>query len=220
MSEQQIPLTAEVILKMFRETREQFRELREQMQASAEQTARRQEETDRQIKETDRIVKETAEQMKKTDRQIEKTNRKVENLGTRIGEIVENMVGGSIVAQFQNYGYNVTETSRNVEFGQGTPLAGEIDVLLDDGDVAILIEVKTKLTTDEVRHHIEQIEKYRKLKDNAGTGKKLYVGAVASTVVADNVVKFAQKNGMYVIVQSGDAVEIITPPEGFKAKEW
>jgi hypothetical protein len=30
----------------------------------------------------------------------------------------------------------------------------------------------------------------------------------------------AHVNGMYVIVQSGKAVEIITPPEGFVAKEW
>jgi hypothetical protein len=39
-------------------------------------------------------------------------------------------------------------------------------------------------------------------------------------VVSKEVVKFAQKKGMYVIVQSGEAVEIVTPPKGFKAKEW
>ena len=31
---------------------------------------------------------------------------------------------------------------------------------------------------------------------------------------------FAHENGMYVIVQSGEAVEIVQTPEGFKAKEW
>ena len=131
---------------------------------------------------------------------------------------VENVVGGNIITQFQNYGYVVTGISRNIEFGiKGTTAAGEIDVLLDDGDVAILIEVKTKLTTDDVRDHVEQMEKYRRWKDDS---KKRYIGAVASTVVDDNVIKFAQKNGMFVIVQSGYAVEILAPPEGFKAKEW
>ena len=43
---------------------------------------------------------------------------------------------------------------------------------------------------------------------------------VTGSVVADNVVKFAQKNGMDVIVQLGNSVEILTPPEGFKANEW
>ena len=164
---------------------------------------------------------ESARRQEETDRQMKETDRKISALGSRIGEIVENMVGGNIVSQFQNYGYNVTEISRNIEFGiKGTTAAGEIDVLLDDGDVAILIEVKTKLTTDDVRDHIEQMGKYRRCKDGKGESKKRYIGAVASTVVDDNVVKFAQKNGMYVIVQSGYAVEILTPPEGFKAKEW
>ncbi|MDR0327869.1 MAG: hypothetical protein LBI05_06195 [Planctomycetaceae bacterium] len=161
---------------------------------------------------------ETAEQMKETDRQMKRTDKKISELGNRIGQIVENMVGGNIVSQFQNYGYNVTVISRNIEFGiNGTAPDGEIDVQLDDGDVAILIEVKTKLTVDDVRHHLETMEKYRKCK---GDNQKRYIGAVASTVVDDNVVKFAQKNGMYVIVQSGYAVEILVPPEGFKAKEW
>ena len=190
------PLTYDGILELFREDREQLREMREQM------------------KETDRLMKET-------DRKIERVSSDIGKLGSRIGEIVENMVGGNIVSQFQNYGYCVTEISRNIEFGiKNTTTAGEIDVLLDDGDVAILVEVKTKLTTDDVRNHIEQMEKYRRWKDGKGEGKKRYIGAVASTVVDDNVVTFAQKNGMFVIVQSGYAVEIIAPPEGFKAKEW
>jgi predicted AAA+ superfamily ATPase len=190
------PLTYTELLDSFREIRETLRENAEQM------------------KETDR-------RMKETDRQMKETDQKIGRLGSRIGEIVENMVGGNIVAQFQNYGYSVTEMSRNIEFGiQGTASAGEIDVLLDDGDVAILIEVKTKLTTDDVRDHIEQMEKYRRWKDGKGEGNKRYIGAVASTVVDDNVVKFAQKNGMFIIVQSGYAVEILVPPEGFKVKEW
>jgi multidrug efflux pump subunit AcrB len=197
------PLTYTALFDSFREIRETLRENAEQMK----ETDRRMRETDQRMKETDRIVQENAQQ--------------IGRLGSRIGEIVENMVGGNIVTKFQNYGYNVTEISRNIKFGiQGTTSAGEIDVLLDDGDVAILIEAKTKLTADDVHDHIERLEKYRRWKDGKGEGKKRYIGAVASTVVDDNVVKFAQTNGMYVIVQSGYAVEILDPPEGFKAKEW
>jgi len=46
------------------------------------------------------------------------------------------------------------------------------------------------------------------------------IGAVAGAVVEGDAAEFAQENGMYVIVQSGKAVEILTPPEGFKPKEW
>jgi hypothetical protein len=197
-------LTYEGILELFRETQEQ-------MKAQSAETDRKFQDTDRKFQDTDRIIKETAALVKRT-------NQDVSALGDRIGEIVENMVGGNIIGQFQNYGYNVTGISRNIEFGiNGNAPTGEIDVQLDDGDVAILIEVKTKLTIDDVRHHIETMEKYRKCKND---NQKRYIGAVASTVAADNVVKFAQKNGMYVVVQSGYAVEILKPPKGFKAKEW
>jgi hypothetical protein len=47
-----------------------------------------------------------------------------------------------------------------------------------------------------------------------------YEGVLAGAVVADNVAKFAQSNGMYVITQSGETFEIVQPPKGFIAKRW
>jgi len=150
------------------------------------------------------------------------TREQIAALGSRVGEIVEHMIGGkSILSQFQALGYGVTDYSRNKHFGvRGTNACGQIDMLLEDGDVAILIEVKTNLKNDDVLDHIERLEKYRRWMDGKGEGKKRYIGALACAVAAENVVKFAQKNGMYVIVQLGNNVEIIDPPEGFTAKEW
>ena len=88
------------------------------------------------------------------------------------------------------------------------------------GNVAILVEVKTNLRNDDVLDHIERLEKYRQWKDNKGESKKRYIGALACAMVKDNVVKFAQKKGMYVIVQLGNNVEIVASPKGFKAREW
>ena len=116
---------------------------------------------------------------------------------------------------------SITEHSRRKVFGKDTSDNGQIDLLLEDGDIAILIEVKTNLKTNDVREHIERLEKYRRCMDKKGNGdKKRYVGAVAAAVAEQNVIEFAQKKGLYVIVQSGDAVKIVTPPKGFKAKTW
>ena len=38
--------------------------------------------------------------------------------------------------------------------------------------------------------------------------------------VKGDAATIAQQNGMYVIVQSGKAFNIVPPPDGFKAKEW
>jgi len=170
---------------------------------------------DRMIEETDRKFQESAEQIKET-------NKRIAALGSRIGEIVENMVSGNIVEKFQALGYDVTGCSPNKSFKyKDLGISGEIDLFLDDGDVAILIEVKTTLETTDVREHIERLEKYRRYTDARRLGRQSrFIGAVAGAVVKDDAAKFAQENGLYVIVQSGDAVEIIPPPEGFSAKEW
>jgi hypothetical protein len=219
------PLTYEGILEMFRETDRKFQETDRKFQ----KTDRKFQETAEQMKETDRKFQETAEQMKETDRkfqetaeQMKETHKKISALGSRIGEIVESMVAGNIVDKFQKLGYDVTGCSPRKSFRyKELGLSGEIDLLLDDGDVAILIEVKTTLETADIREHIERLEKYRRYADARGIGdKRRFIGAVAGAVVSDDAAQFALESGMYVIVQSGEAVEIVTPPEGFMVKEW
>jgi len=196
----QSTLTYEGILEMFRETRQQMQE------------------TDRKI---DRLFAEADRRMQETNRQMQETDKKISALGSRIGEIIESMVKGDIVAKFQALGYEVTECSRNKFFEyKKLGIRGEIDLFLDDGEIAVLIEVKTHLETADVRNHIERLEKYRRCTDAKGPNKRRFIGAVAGAVATDEAVKFAQENGLYAIVQSGKAVEIVAPPDGFRAKEW
>ena len=210
MSEQQSPLTYEGVLEMFRETRLMIQEI-----------GRKQEETSLQIKETSEQMKDTDRKMKETDRKMKETNRQIAALGSRIGQIVENMIGGNIVAQFQEFGYEINDYCRNRVFeSKELDISGEIDLLLENGDIAILIEVKTTLETEDIRDHIERLEKFRHHIDAKGNDQRRFLGAVAGAVVTKDIAKFAQKHGMYVIVQSGEAVEIMTPPEDFVAKKW
>jgi len=64
------------------------------------------------------------------------------------------------------------------------------------------------------------MEKYRIYANARWNDPTRFIGAVAGAVVTDEAKDFAHENGMYVIVQSGDAVEIVSVPVGFKAKEW
>jgi hypothetical protein len=197
MSTQQVPVTLESIL-----------ETLQRITLRQEESARRQEETDRQMKDTDRRMKET--------------DRRVGGLSSKVGLIIENMIYGDIVSQFQELGYEVSSRCQNKEFGkEGTKESGEIDLLLEDGDVAILIEAKTTLKTDHVLEHIERLEKYRRFTNARNRDMHVgYIGAVAGAVVANNVIDFAHANGLYVIVQTARDVKIVETPEGFKAKKW
>ena len=194
-------LTYEGILELYRQTAEQMRETDRLFQESKREMDRlfqeSRQETDRLFqeskRETDRKFQESAEQIKRTHREISA-------LGSHVGEIVENMVAGDIVAQFRDLGYNVKERSQNRVFGEeGTSESSEDDVL----------------------DHIERLEKYRRHVDaKSHLGQRRFVGAVAGTVVAENVINFAHKNGLYVIIQSARAVEILPQPAGFVAQQW
>ena len=170
----------------------------------------------------DKRMAETDKRMAETDRQIRKTSHEIGRLTSSVGRVIENMVAGNIVKKFRALGYDVTGCSPNKEFEiEALGIVGEIDLLLDDGPVGILVEVKTTLKTDDVRDHIEKIKEYRRYADARGFGdKRHFIGAVAGAVIEGDAETFAHENGMYVIVQSGDAVEILAQPEGFKAKEW
>ena len=207
MSVQQVPLTHESILEMFRETREQFRVIGEQMK-----------ETDRKIQETTAQIKETDRQL---NRQMKRTSKEVGALGSRIGTIVENMVKGDIVAKFRAFDYEIDDYCEKKKFENNKiDVHGEIDLFLENGDIAILIEIKTTLETKDVRKHIDRLEKFRRYVDAKGVDKRHFIGAVAGAVIEGEAEEFAHENGIYVIVQSGKAVDIVTPPAGFVAKKW
>jgi len=208
------PLTYESVLELIREnSRKTRREIREISRATKEQGA-----------EFDR-------RMRKTELAMEKMCQEVGGLGNSIGRIIEHMIGERIIEKFQALGYNVTyPVVRNCSFSSAKlGLYGEFDLTLVDSDVIILIEVKTTLETADVRKHLKKIAEYRNHIATDGfvqphvrhlLPNTRFIGAVAGAVVTDEAKDFALENGLYVIVQSGEAVEIVPTPEGFKAREW
>ncbi|MCL2005321.1 MAG: hypothetical protein FWG73_04065 [Planctomycetaceae bacterium] len=79
---------------------------------------------------------------------------------------------------------------------------------------------KATLETADVRKFIEKIKEFRIYADARWNDPTRYIGAVAGAVVENNAIKFAHENGLYTIVQSGEAAEIVPVPEGFQAREW
>ena len=204
MSNQQ--LTYESVLELIRENSREFsRSLKEQ------------------AAEFDRRTAEIREQMQKTDRRIERTNRQVGELNGSMGKVIERMVAGQNIAkQFQEkFGYVIESHSRNKTFGDNLPkgLQGEIDLFLENGDIAIVIEVKTTFKAKNVGSLKDKLEKFRRASDLKGDRRR-FIGAIAGAVIEGDAAGVAHENGFYVIVQSGKAVEIVPVPEGFKAREW
>jgi hypothetical protein len=184
----------------------------EKVWAMFQESDRRMQETDRRLRETERLIQENARQMKETDRKISK-------LGSRIGDLVEELIAPNILEKFNKLGYVFGKVAPQVRYSdsQGRYVA-EVDLLLENGDTALAVEVKTNLTNADVRDHAERMEKLRRYADEHGDRRKL-LGAVAGAVAAEGVKAFAVKNGFFVLEQSGDTVKI-SVPQGFKPREW
>jgi len=162
-------------------------------------------------KETDRIVKETARQIQKTDSELGK-------LSKRMGEVVEYMVAPNLCEKFREFGFNFSQSNQNtIVSDKANKISFEIDVKLENYSKAMLVEVKTTPTTEDVRDHVKRLEKMRKYADLHGD-KRTFLGAVAGVVITDNVKKYVLKQGFFVIEPSGEGFNI-TPPNG-KPKEW
>jgi len=187
-------------------------------------------ETREQIKETDQLVKEYVKKQDESIRKQEeaakkqlaeekKWNKRFAEFSDRLGDLIATMVRGGIVRLFQELGYSFSRCSRGgTSFRDDTiGVHGEIDLFLEDGDYALLVEVKLKLSIDDVKDHIERVEKYRLYAD-ARNDKRRLIAAVGGGIIPDNVRDFALKNGLYVILQSGENVKVISP-EG-EPKIW
>jgi hypothetical protein len=170
------------------------------------------------IQETDRIVKENAQGMKELRESQKETDRQIGKLGKRMGEVIEYMVAPNLRERFNELGFNFSQSNQNtIVSDRENKISFEIDVFLQNYNKAMLVEVKTKLTTEHVQEHIERLEKMRVYADLHGD-KRTFLGAVAGAVMTDNVKEYVLKQGFFAIEPSGETFNII-PPNG-KPKEW
>jgi Holliday junction resolvase-like predicted endonuclease len=184
------------------------------------EVAASQKETDRIIKETTASQKETDKQLKETDRITRENAKYIGKMGHDFGDIAEHLVAPNLAEKFNELGFVFDKTYRNTEIkGKNNNISTEIDVTLENGDKVMIVEVKTKLTTEDIKDHIERMNKVRAHADKNGD-KRQYLGAVAGVVMTDYERAFAFKCGFYVIEPSGETF-VIRKPEGiYSIKEW
>jgi len=213
-------LTFETVWAALMETRKNQEESYKQMQEYQRESQKRMEashrETQRELRESQRELRES---QKKTDKIIADLSKNIGGLGNSLGRFIEDMFSAELWEKFSKLGFAFTRQSPHIKFIENERVFAEVDVFLENGVYAMLVEVKTVLATDDIDDHLARIEKIRRYLDARGDKRKL-IGAVAGGVISESVLNYAQKNGLYAITQSGDSVEIASTPQGFKAREW
>ena len=195
---------------------EEVWEILRKLALSSEETDRRMQKTDLQMKETDRRMLETDLQMKETDRKLKEVTKAIGRLGNRLGEFVEEMVRPAVVRLFQQRGIAVHQEFRGA-YAERDGDAMEIDLLVVNSLDVVLVEVKSELKVDEVKEHTTRLERFKKLFPQYAGFRVM--GAVAGMVVAEETARFAYRQGLFVLAQSGDTV-VIRNDAGFKPVVW
>lgn len=163
-----------------------------------------------------KLFAESDRRMTRTERQLAEftkdTDRKNGELSSKWGRFVEGLVVPAAKRLFRARGIVVDKVYQRVK----TPEM-EIDLLAIDGRYAVLIEVKSTLTVEDVRDHLERLEKFKTVFPEYADRE--VIGAVAGIVIDENVDRFAYKKGLFVIAQSGETVKFLND-EKFTPRVW
>jgi hypothetical protein len=178
-----------------------------------------QQELDKRFQETDRLIKENAAQLKKTEQIVKELSKNIGGVNKSFGRLMEEMCSARLWDKFVDFGYDFTCGCRNKKFRENEQTLAEADIFLENGLYAMPVEVKADLTTEDVDDHLERIATIRDYMDRHGD-KRFLVGAVAGGIAPENVVRYAQKKGLYVVGWSGDAATVTEASPSFKAREW
>ncbi|WDN88207.1 hypothetical protein BuS5_01175 [Desulfosarcina sp. BuS5] len=97
--------------------------------------------------------------------------------------------------------------------------AGEYDIVAVNGDSVLVIEVKNKLQKRMVDNFLEKrLPKFMEVFPEF-RGRKLF-GGIGALVVKNDVSRYAEKAGLYVLTQSSEGGATLTNRKNFRAKEF
>ena len=201
----QQPLSAEDIWKLFQETSRQIQDTDRQLKA-----------TDEQIKATDRQMKATDRQMKATDRKIEQMSKNINALNGNWSYYTESIVAAACETIFLKRGIEAHIVSQRLK-SRTKGYETDIDVLVENNQVAIAVEVKNRLGVSDVKDFLERLQNFKK--SFPRYADYTVYGAVAGIAVDDNAGKHAYRCGLFVLTQSGETVRILNDDK-FQPKVW
>lgn len=170
-------------------------------------------ETDRKFQE---MKADTDAELRETARVVREVSKKVGDLGNKLGEFVEGMVRPGLVRLFNERGIPIEQTAQRLEaVRDGQKM--EVDLVGVNGDDVIVIEVKSTLGVEDVKEHLHRLEQFRTFFPQYAD--KQLIGAVAGMVIAKGADRFAYRQGLFVIAQTGETIRLLND-EQFQPKRW
>ncbi len=166
---------------------------------------------------------ELKESQKKTDEQLKKTIKKLDEIGRQLGDL--GLVQGEVAEDlfYRNIRYLFKEERdmifADVKRNLKKKGFGEYDIVAADGDAVLVIEVKNKLQKRMVDRFINKaLPKFKEAFPQYRDRRLL--GGIGALVVKDDVGRYAEKAGLYVLTQTSEGGVAIANRKKFRAKEF
>ena len=151
--------------------------------------------------------------MRESDKKLKAA---IDSLTGKWGRFVEGMIAPAVANMFSERGIEVERIFQRVRARRNGEEM-EIDILAVNEEYAILIEAKSTLGVDDVKEHIGRLESFKEFFPEYSDRK--VVGAVAGIVIEEGADRFAYRNGLFVIGQSGETAKILND-EKFRPRYW
>ncbi|MDR2376825.1 MAG: hypothetical protein LBD96_10360, partial [Treponema sp.] len=161
LRQEELVLRQEEVARQQEETGRQIKEFskkadlrQEELVLRHEEVARQQEETGKQIKELSRETgKQIKELSRETDRQIKELSRNIGGLSSSLGRWAEEMISANLWEKFKALGFTFTHGGPE-KYWENNRIVAQVDILLENGDYAMPVEVKSVLTEKDVDEHL------------------------------------------------------------------
>jgi len=115
---------------------------------------------------------------KNTKKTMDDLSKNTGGLGNTLGRLTESMFSAELWKKFTAFGFTFTQQSQHKKYTEGGKLLAEVDIFLENGEYAMLVEIITDLSVGDVDEHLERIELIRNYMDKRDDKRKL-VGAIA-----------------------------------------
>jgi len=201
--------------------KEQSRESDRRFQATERLLREQSQETERllreQSQETDRQIQATIAENQRVNQQLsQQLSKQLGELGGAWGRFVENLVAPACETIFWARGIPVHQVSQRVRKRQNGDTL-EIDVLVLNQEHVLAVEVKSSLGVEDVKAFVANLERFYDFFPEYSQ-RRLY-GAVAGIGIEAGADRYAYRQGLFVLAQSGETVVILNDAE-FQPRAW
>jgi hypothetical protein len=165
---------------------------------------------------------ELKESQKKTEEYLNKTIERLDNIGRQLGDL--GLVQGEVAEDLFYRNIRYLFKDRDITFGSvrrnlKKKGVAEYDIVAINSGSVLVIEVKNKLQKRMIENFItKKLPKFKKAFPQYQDYRLL--GGIGALVVKDDVGRYAEKSGLYILTQASDGGATLANRKNFRAKDF